>query len=155
MIEFCVLWHTREEALLDFCHKNKAKCCQISSMKIRRNATIPNTFGKHRSRPHPFQIQTSKPNSLKAPKANANSLFSTANVLKLWFYQNKGLSMDRHFGVPNTFPTHDQASKLKNQDILPIHIRLGKMPFFLSLGSIIKSKSRVTNHTLKKPNDWW
>ena len=63
--------------------------------------------------------------------------------------------MDKHCEVPKTFSTCNQTFKLKNQDFLPIHIRLGKMPFFLSLGSIIKSKSRVTNHTLKKPNDWW
>ena len=25
--------------------------------------------------------------------------------------------------------THNQTSKLKNQDFLPIHIRLGKQPF--------------------------
>ena len=66
-------------------------------------ATIPNTIGKHRSRPHPFRNQTSKPNTFKALKANANSLFSTANFLKLWFYKNKGLSLDRCCGVPNTF----------------------------------------------------
>ena len=37
-------------------------------------ATTPNTLGKHRSRPHPFQNQTLKPNSFKVPKVNANSL---------------------------------------------------------------------------------
>ena len=45
-----------------------------------------------------------KPN-LKAPKANAYSLFSIANVQKLRFYQNKGLSLDKWCGVPNTLPT--------------------------------------------------
>ena len=65
----------------------------------RRNlATILNTLGKHRSGPHHFRIQTSKYNSLKAPKANANNSFSTADVLKLQFYQNKGLFTDRHCG---------------------------------------------------------
>ena len=104
--------------LLDFSHENLA--------------TIPNTLGKHRSRPHPFQIQTSKPNSLKASKDNANSSFSITNVLKLRFYQNKGLSMNKHYGVPNSFPTRNQTSELKNQDFLPIHIRLGKTTFFLA-----------------------
>ena len=28
-------------------------------------------------------------------------------------------------------PTRNQTSELKNQDFLPIHIRLGKMTFFL------------------------
>ena len=68
-------------------------------------ATIPNTLGKHRSRPHPFRNQTSKPNAFKASKANANSLYLIANVQKLWFYQNKGLPTKRHYGVFNTFPT--------------------------------------------------
>ena len=92
-IAFCVLWYIWGEVLPNFCRGNLA--------------TIPNTLGKHRSRPHPFRNQTSKPNMFKAPKANANSLFSIANVLKLWFYQNKGLSTNRHCGVPNTFPTHN------------------------------------------------
>ena len=83
--------------------------------------------------PHLFQNQTLKPNSFKAPKANANSLFSIANVLKLRFYQNKELSTNKHCEVPNTFLTRNQTSELKNQDFLPIHIRLGKMTFFLGL----------------------
>ena len=86
-------------------------------------ATIPNILGKHQSRSHPSRNQTSKPNSIKAPKANANNLFLIANVQKLRFYQNKRLSLDRHCGVPNTFPTCNQTSKLKNQDFLLIYIR--------------------------------
>ena len=77
--------------------------------------------------------------SFKAPKANAYCLFSTANVRKLRFYQNKGLSLDRCCGVPNTFPTRNQNSKLKNQKFSPIRIRLGKTTLFLSLGLVIKS----------------
>ena len=46
--------------------------------------------------------------------------------------------MDKRYGVPNTFPTHNQTSELKNQDFLPVHIRLGKMTFFLSLQSVMK-----------------
>ena len=95
-------------------------------------ATTPNIVRKHRLRPYLFWNRTTEPNTFKALKANANSSFSTANVLKLWFYQNKGLSMDRRCGVPNTFPTHNQTFELKNQDFLPIHIRLGKTPFFLA-----------------------
>ena len=34
--------------------------------------------------------------------------------------------------MPDTFPTHNQTSELKNQDFLSIHIRLGKMTFFLA-----------------------
>ena len=33
---------------------------------------------------------------------------------------------------PNTFPTHNKTFELKNQDFLPIHIRLGEMTFFLA-----------------------
>jgi len=40
--------------------------------------------------------------------------------------------MDRRCGVLNTFPTRNQTSELKNEGFLPIHIRLGKMTFFLT-----------------------
>ena len=104
--------------LLDFHHGNLA--------------SIPNALGKHRLGPHPFRNQTLKPNLFTAPKSNANSLFFIANVQKLRFYQNKGLSMDRRCGVSNTFPARNQISELKNQDFLSIHIRLGKTTFFLA-----------------------
>ena len=68
----------------------------------------------------------------KAPKINTNRSFSTANVLKLQFYQNKGLSMDKRCGVSNTFPTCNQTFECKNQDFLPIQIILGKTKFFLT-----------------------
>ena len=101
------------EMLLDFHHGNLEP--------------IPNTLRKHQSRPHPFRNQTSKPNSFKVSRANANSSFLIANVRKLRFYQNKILSLDRRCGVHNTFSTCNQTSKLKNQDFFPMHIRLGKM----------------------------
>ena len=66
-------------------------------------------------------------------------MFFTANLQKLRFYQNKGLSLDKHYGVSSTFPTRNQTLEPKNQDVFAIHIRLGKTPFFLSLGSVIKS----------------
>ena len=75
---------------------------------------------------------TSFPNpNLKALKANVNSSILIINVRKLRFYQNKGLSTNRHCGVPNTYPKRNQTFELKNQDFLPIHIRLGKTTFFL------------------------
>ena len=40
--------------------------------------------------------------------------------------------MDRHCGVPNTFPTRNQIFELKNQDFLFVRIRLGKTLFFLA-----------------------
>ena len=76
-------------------------------------AMILHTLGMHQSRPHTFQNQTSKPNSIEASKANANNSFSIANVLILRFYQNKGLPTDRHCGVPNTFPTSNHTTELK------------------------------------------
>ena len=87
---------------------------------------------KHWLRPHPFWNQALKPNTFKAPKANANSLFSTANIQKLRFYQNKWLFLDRRCKGPNTFPTRNKTSELKNQDFFPIHVRLGKTNFFLA-----------------------
>ena len=42
-------------------------------------------------------------------------------------------------GVPNTFPTSNQTSGPKSQYFLPSTFRLEKTPFFLSLGSVIKS----------------
>ena len=71
----------------------------------------------------------SKLNSLKTPKANANSLFLIANILKLRFYQKKGLSTDRRCRVSNTFLTRNQTFDFNNQDFLSIHIRLGKTTF--------------------------
>ena len=100
---------------------------------------ILNVLAKHWVRPHPLQNQISKPNSFKAPKANANSLFQIANVRKFRFYQKKWLSPNRHYRVPNTFPARNQTSEFKNQDSLPIRFRLRKTTFFFSLGSIIKS----------------
>ena len=46
-----------------------------------------------------------------------NHVFTT-NFQKLRFYQNKELSLDRRYGVPNTFPTRNQTSEPKNQDFL-------------------------------------
>ena len=40
--------------------------------------------------------------------------------------------MDRRCEVPNTFPTRNQTSELKNQDSLFVRIRLGKTLFFLA-----------------------
>ena len=51
----------------------------------------------------------------KAPKANAKIMFFTANFRKLIFYQNKGLSLDKHCGVSNT-STRNQTFGTKNQD---------------------------------------
>ena len=82
-------------------------------------ALTSNTLGKDRSGSHPFRDQTSKPNTSKALKANANSLFSIVNVQKLCFYQNKELSLGRRCGVPNTFPTRNQTSELKNNIFYP------------------------------------
>ena len=142
------------------------KCYQIFTSKIRWNATgflswkfdtNSKHTGKYWSRPHPFWNQTSKPNPVNAPKDNANNSFLIANVLELWFYRNKRLSTDRCCGVPNTFPTCNQTSELKNQDFLSICIRLGKKKkkkrrshFSLpKIGNKIK-KSQVTNHTLEE-----
>ena len=101
--------------LSDFRH-GYLVCIFGTASKHTREASIKTT---------PFQNQTSKPNPFKALKANASSSFLIANVLKLRFYQNKGLFMDRYCEVPNTFSTRNQTSKLKNP--------------FLSLGSVIKS----------------
>ena len=42
-----------------------------------------------------------------------------ANLCKLRFYQNKGLSLDKRCGVPNSFSTRNQTFGPKNQDFLP------------------------------------
>ena len=78
------------------------------------------TLGKHRLGPHPFKSETSKPlpplppNSCKAPKASAKIIFFTSNLRQLRFYQNKRLSLDKRYGVPNTFTMRKQTSRLKN-----------------------------------------
>ena len=72
-----------------------------------------------------------RPHACKAPKANANAkiMFFTANLQKLSFYQNKGLSLDRQCGVPNTFPTCNQNFRPKNQDFLSSILDKEKCPF--------------------------
>ena len=64
-----------------------------------------------------------KPKYIKSPKANSNSLFLIANAQNLRFFQNKELSLDRRYGVPNTFLICNQTSELKNQDMFIICIR--------------------------------
>ena len=63
------------EMLSDFCRGNLA--------------STSNTLEKHRSGPHPFWNQTSKPNTFKAPKAKANSLFWIAYVQNYVFSKIK------------------------------------------------------------------
>jgi len=74
----------------------------------------------------------SKPNTVKASKTNANSLFLTTNVQKLRFYQNKGFSLDNVVGylIPSLHITKLLNSRIKI--FLPVHIRLGKTTFFLA-----------------------
>ena len=107
---------------------SKTKWCLIFTTKVRWHVTrfspwkssiCLNDLGKHRLRPHPFKSQTSKPHACKAPKANVKIMFFTANIWKSRFHQNKGFSLNKHCGVPNTFPTHNQTSGLKNWDFLP------------------------------------
>ena len=62
----------------------------------------------------PFQKQNLKaPLYAKAESQCENHVFTT-NLQKLWFYQNKGMSLDRHCRVPNTFPTRNQTFGPKN-----------------------------------------
>ena len=68
----------------------------------------------------------------KPQKPMPKIMFLFTNLQKLMFYQNKGLSLDKHRGVPNTFRTHNQTSRPKNQEFLSIYIRLGKITFFLT-----------------------
>ena len=69
---------------------------------------------------------------MQIPESQCQSHVFTANFLKLRFYQNKGLSLDKYCGVPNTFSTRNQTSGPNNQDFLVAYIRLRKMPFFLT-----------------------
>ena len=81
----------------------------------------PNALGKHRLGPHPFKSQTSKPPCMQSPKSQCQSYAFTANLWKLRFSENKRLSLDRRCGVPNTFSTHNQTSRPKNQDFFHPH----------------------------------
>ena len=56
---------------------------------------------------------------MQSPENQYQNHVFIANLQKLRFYQNKGLSLDKRCGVPNTFPTHNQTFGLKNQDFLP------------------------------------
>ena len=65
----------------------------------------------------------------QSPDSQCQNHIFIANFRKLRFYQNKRLSLDRRCGVPNTFPTHNQTSRPKNQDFLPSTLDLEKCPF--------------------------
>ena len=69
---------------------------------------------------------------MQSPESECQNYVFTTNLQQLRFYHNKGLSVDKRYGVPNTFLKRNQTSGPKNQDFLAIHIRLGKMPFFLT-----------------------
>ena len=106
----------------------KAKWCLISTGKARWHVAgfsmwkfgiCLKALEKHRLGPHRFENQTSKPPCMFSPKSHCQNHVSTANLQKLRFYQNKGLSLDRRCGVLNTFPTCNQISALKNQNFLP------------------------------------
>ena len=56
---------------------------------------------------------------MQSPESQCQNHVFTANLQQLRFYQNKGLFLDRRYGVFNTFPTHNQTSGPKNQDFLP------------------------------------
>ena len=140
------------EAMPNFRCESKVTCRWIFTMKIQYFAQMPQesiNWDHTHSKAKP-----QNPHECKAPKSNAKIIFFTANLRKLR-YQNKGLSLDRCCEVPNTFPTRNQTSGLKNQDFFAIHIKLGKMPFFLAQDWYKINQKQVTNHTLEKPNDWW
>ena len=125
----------------DFCLENLVLCL--------------NALGKHRLGLRPFKSQTSKSPCLLSPENQCQNHFFTANLRKLRSYQNKGLSLDRRCGVPNTFPTRKQTFGLKNQEFLPSTFDQEKCHFSQpKIGNKINQK-RVTNHILEKPNDWW
>ena len=116
----------------------KAKWCLISAMKVRWNVTgfspwksgtLPKCLRKYHTR------SKAKPQS---PESQCQNHVFTSNLQKLRFYQNKGLSLDMRCGVPNTFPTYNQTSELKNQDFLPSTLDKEKCPFF-NIGLVIKS----------------
>ena len=70
---------------------------------VSHTSTLPECLRKANIGTTPIQKPNLKaPHACKASKANAKIMFFTANLRKLRFYQNKGLSLDRHCGVPNT-----------------------------------------------------
>ena len=90
-----------------------------------------------------------------ASKANASSLFLSANDQTLRIYQNKGLSHDRHCWVPNTLLTCNQTSKPRIKNFLPSNQIKEKSTFSQPRIDNKIKQSQVINHTLEKPNDWW
>ena len=139
----------------NFHYESKVTCCQIFTMEIWYFARMPqesidwdHTYSK--SEPQ------NPPHMQSLERQCQNHVLFTANLQKIRFYQNKGLSLDMHCGVPNTFPTRNQTSELKNQDFLPSALDLKKKCIFSQpkIGNKINQK-QMTNHTLEKPNDWW
>ena len=50
------------------------------------------------------KAKTLKPPCKKSPESQCQNHVFTADLQKLRFYQNKGLSLDKHYGVSSTFP---------------------------------------------------
>ena len=110
--DVCIYIHLLAPSGVTFIvHVTKAKRCLISAAEVRWHVTgvSPWKFGtlpEYLEGTTPIQKPNLKaPHACKALKANAKIMFFITNLRKLWFYQNKGLSLDRCCGVPNTFLT--------------------------------------------------
>ena len=101
--------------LLDFHHRNLAM--------------IPKTRGKHRLR---LKSKPQSPIHLKPRKLMPIAHFQLPISLNYDFTKTNDCLWTGVVGCLIPSFTRNQTSELKNQDFLPIHIRLGKTTFFLS-----------------------
>ena len=107
-IVYCMLWRIWREVLPDFRYGNLA--------------TTSNTLGSiDRDHTH-SKSKPQSPTHLKPRKLMPIACFQLLMSLNYDFTKTKDC-------LQTGIVTHNQTSKLKNQDFLPIHIRLGKRPF--------------------------
>ena len=97
---------TQGKEMPNFHSESKVTCCHIFAMEIWYFARMPqesidwdHTYSK--SEPQ------NPPHMQSLERQCQNHVLFTANLQKIRFYQNKGLSLDRYCRVPNTFSTRN------------------------------------------------
>ena len=129
-IAFDVLWHIWVEALLDFHHENKVKCYQIFAVEIwQRFQTHLESINRDHTHP---ETKPQSPMCLKHQKLMPIAHFQLPVSLNYDFTKTKDcLRIDvMEYLIASPHVTGLSNSRIKI--FLSIHIRLGKMPIFLT-----------------------
>ena len=129
-IAFDVLWHIWVEALPNFRHENKVKCCQIFAMEIwQRFQTHLESI--NRGHTHP-ETKPQSPMCLKHQKLMLIARFQLPMSLNYDFTKTKDCLRTDVMEYLIASPHVTGLSNSRIKIFLSIHIRLGKMPFFLT-----------------------